>query len=53
MSQMKDSKKANEIAEERMALIAPLLAPGLDKETVRKLRETIAENNKVSQRSLD
>jgi len=50
---MKDRKKANETAEERMALIAPLLAPGLDKETVRNLRETIVENNDVSQRSLD
>ena len=36
-----------------MAIIAPLLAPGLDKDTVRKLRETIAETNQVSQRSLD
>ena len=41
MSEMKNSKKAHETAEARMALIAPLLAPGLDKETVRKLREGI------------
>ena len=53
MSKMKDSKKAHETAEARMAIIAPLLAPGLDKDTVRKLRETIAETNQVSQRSLD
>ena len=50
---MKNSRKAHETAETRMAIIAPLLAPGLDKETVRKLRETIAETNQVSQRTLD
>ena len=53
MSEMKNSKKAHETAEARMALIAPLLAPGLDKETVRKLREGIVDTNKVSQRTLD
>ena len=53
MSKMKNIKKAHETAEARMAIIAPLLAPGLDKDTVRKLRETIAETNQVSQRSLD
>lgn len=53
MSKMKDSKKANETAEARMAIIAPLLSPGLDKETVRKLREEIAETNSLSQRTLD
>ena len=36
-----------------MAIIAPLLAPGLDKDTVRKLRESIVETHHVSQRSLD
>ena len=53
MSKMKNSKKAYETAETRMAIIAPLLAPGLDKETVRRLRETIAESNRISQRTLD
>lgn len=53
MSKMKNSKKANATAETRMAIIAPLLAPGLDKDTVRKLREGIAETHHVSQRSLD
>ena len=48
MSKMKNIKKAHETAEARMAIIAPLLAPGLDKDTVRKLRETIAETNQVS-----
>ena len=53
MSQMKDNKKAHETAEMRMTLIAPLLAPQLDKETVRELRKSIVEGNKISQRSLD
>ncbi len=35
MAQMKDEKKAKAIADERMSLIAPLLAPGLDKAQVR------------------
>ena len=53
MSKMKNSKKANETAQARMAIIAPLLSPGLDKETVRKLREEIAETSSLSQRTLD
>lgn len=53
MSKMKNSKKAHETAETRMAIIAPLLVPGLDKAEVRMLRETITEANHVSQRSLD
>lgn len=53
MSKMKNSKKAQETAETRMAIIAPLLAPGLDKDSVRSLRETIIETNHVSQRTLD
>ena len=53
MSEMKDKKKAAEIAESRMSMIAPLLAPGQDKDTVRNLRETIAETHLVSQRTLD
>ncbi len=53
LSKMKNAKKANETAEARMAIIAPLLAPGLDKESVRKLREDIAETSSLSQRTLD
>ena len=53
MSKMKNSKKAQETAENRMSMIAPLLAPGLDRETVRKIREGIAETNRISQRTLD
>jgi hypothetical protein len=50
---MKNSKKAQETAETRMAIIAPLLAPGLDKDSVRNLRKTIVETSHVSQRTLD
>ena len=53
MSKMKNSKKAQETAETRMAIIAPLLAPGLDKDSVRNLRKTIVETSHVSQRTLD
>ena len=53
MSKMKNNKKAQETAETRMAIIAPLLAPVLDKDSVRSLRETIIETNHVSQRTLD
>jgi hypothetical protein len=50
---MKNSKKAQETAETRMAIIAPLLAPGLDKDSVRNLRKTLVETSHVSQRTLD
>lgn len=53
MSKMKNSKKAHETAEKRMGIIAPLLAPGLDKAEVRELRETIGETHQISQRTLD
>ena len=53
MSKMKNTKKAHATAETRMTIIAPLLAPGLDKEAVRKIREDIVETNGVSQRTLD
>jgi hypothetical protein len=50
---MKNSKKAHETAEKRMGIIAPLLAPGLDKAEVRKLRDAIGETHHISQRTLD
>lgn len=37
--EMKDEKKAKQIAEERMAIIAPLLNPGLDAAEIRKIRQ--------------
>ena len=53
MTQMKDKKRGSEIAEMRMAMIAPLLAPGLDKENVRKIRECLVATCPTSQRSID
>jgi hypothetical protein len=50
---MKNSKKAHETAEKRMGIIAPLLAAGLDKAEVRKLRDVIGETHHISQRTLD
>lgn len=38
---MMDRKKAQDIAEDRMRLIAPLLAPGLDCAQMKKLKEEI------------
>ena len=53
MAEMKDKKRAFEVAEERMAIIAPLLAPGLDKESVRQIRDKIIENGMISDRTID
>lgn len=53
MSKMKNRRKANEIAETRMAIIAPLLTPGLDNEAIRVLREQIVGDHNISQRTLD
>lgn len=53
MAQMKDEKKAKAIAEERMSIIAPLLAPGLDKAQIRKIRDKIISRNELSDRTID
>lgn len=53
MSSMKNRRKANEIAETRMAIIAPLLAPGMDQEAIRVLREQIVGEHHISHRTLD
>ena len=54
MTPMKDSKKAAAIAEERMSLIAPLLAPNLDRAQIRELRKQITSaDNGPSERTLD
>jgi len=50
---MKDQKQAVSIAEERMKLIAPLLTPDLDSESMKKLRSSISEQNGVSERTLE
>jgi hypothetical protein len=51
--EMKDEKKAKQIAEERMAIIAPLLNPGLDTAEIRRIRQQIAENGGPSERTVD
>lgn len=51
--QMKDKKKAQDIAEERMRLIAPLLAPDLDCAKMKSLKEQISQTSGVSVRTLE
>ena len=51
--EMKDKKKAQDIAEERMRLIAPLLAPGLDCAKMKSLKEEISRTFGVSVRTLE
>lgn len=53
MADMKDQKRAAEIAEERMSIIAPLLAPGLDKGEIRQIRDKIVSEMGVSERTID
>jgi putative transposase len=53
LTKMKNTKKAHETAENRMSAIAPLLAPGLDRETVRQIRKDIVEHCGFSARTLD
>ena len=50
---MKDKKKAQDIAEDRMRLISPLLAPGLDCAQMKKLKEEISQAAGVSVRTLE
>lgn len=49
---MKDKKKATDSAEQRMQLIAPLLAPNLDKDSLAQLRAEISKNSGVSERTI-
>lgn len=49
---MKDKKKAANSAELRMQLIAPLLAPNLDKDSLAKLRAEISQNSGVSEKTI-
>jgi len=53
MAQMKDQKKAKTIADERMSIIAPLLAPNLDKAQIREIRDRIISDSGVSDRTID
>ncbi len=49
---MKDKQKAEEIAAQRMQLISPLLAEGLDTAQIRELKKRICEENSLSERTL-
>jgi len=49
---MKDQKKAEAIAAERMQLLSPLLAEGLDPAKARELRRSICQQIGISERTL-
>lgn len=49
---MKDQKKAEAVAAERMQLLAPLLAEGVDSAKAREIRARICEQTGLSERTL-
>lgn len=49
---MRDQKKAQEIAAQRVQLLSPLLALGLDQGKARQLKEEICQQTGVSERTL-
>ncbi len=49
---MKDQKKADEIAEQRVQIISPLLAEGLDSAQARQIKARICEQTGISERTL-
>jgi putative transposase len=49
---MKDQKKAEEIAAQRMQLLSPLLAEGLDNAQAQQIRARICEKSGISERTL-
>ena len=49
---MKDQQKANAIAAERVQILSPLLAEGLDAAKARQLREQICSQTGLSERTL-
>ncbi|MFB5763719.1 DDE-type integrase/transposase/recombinase [Paenibacillus medicaginis] len=49
---MKDQKKAEALAVERMQLLAPLLAEGLDPAKAREMKEQICQQTGLSERTL-
>ncbi len=49
---MRDQKKAEEIATERLKLLSPLLAEGLDSAKARQIREQICTQTNISERTL-
>ena len=51
--EMKDRKKAEETAETRMQMIAPLLAPNLGYSDITKLKNELSEGYEISVRTLE
>ncbi len=49
---MKDEKKAEEIAQQRMELVTPLLAEGLDAAKAKEIKAHICEQTGISERTL-
>ena len=49
---MKDQKKAEAIASERVQLLLPLLAEGLDPAKAREIKQRICEQSGLSERTL-
>lgn len=48
---MRDQKKAEDIASQRVQLLSPLLAEGLDPAQERQLRASICEQTGISERT--
>lgn len=49
---MKDQQKAEEIAAQRMQLLSPLLADGLDAAKIREIKKGICQQTGLSERTL-
>ena len=49
---MRDQKKAEEIASQRVQLLSPLLADGLDAAQARQLKASICQQTGISERTL-
>lgn len=49
---MRDQKKAEEIAAQRMQLLSPLLADGLDPAKARQIKAAICEQTGLSDRTI-
>jgi putative transposase len=49
---MRDQKKADEVAEQRVQIISPLLAEGLDPAQARQIKARICQQTGLSERTL-
>ncbi|KJS10209.1 MAG: hypothetical protein VR67_19360, partial [Peptococcaceae bacterium BRH_c8a] len=49
---MKDQQKAEEIAAQRVQLLSPLLADGLDVAKIREIKKNICQQTGLSERTL-